>query len=92
MPPSCLSDAMDFTRQNFPRSLPYGDYSESERVVAVLDIDALAAVAADAVVRRGAACVAAVDDNGLSTFGACNGDRGRHNLLVIILLTYEYTE
>ena len=51
-----------------------GNNTEPERVVAVLDIDALAAVAADAVIRGGAAGVAAVDDNGVPTLGACYSD------------------
>ena len=48
--------------------------AESEGVVAVLDVNTLAAVAADAVVRRGSSGVAAVDGDGLAALGACNCD------------------
>lgn len=50
------------------------DDAESEGVIAILDVNALAAAAADAVVRGGSAGVAAVDDNGLPTLGACYGN------------------
>ena len=50
------------------------DDAESEGVVAVLNVDALTAVAADAVVGRGSSGVAAVDSDGLAALGACNGD------------------
>ena len=55
-------------------SSTYIDDTESERVVAVLDVNTLAAVAADAVVRRGSSSVTAVDGDGVAALGACDGD------------------
>ena len=52
----------------------YRNDSESEGVIAVLDVNVLAAVAADAVIRRGSSSVAAVDCDGLAALGGCNGD------------------
>ena len=52
----------------------YRNDAESEGVIAVLDVNALAAVAADAVIRRRSSGVAAVDSDGLAALGACNGD------------------
>ena len=52
----------------------YRNDSESEGVIAVLDVNVLAAVAADTVIRRGSSSVAAVDGDGLAALGACNGD------------------
>ena len=52
------------------------DDAESEGVIAILDINILAAVAADAIVRGGSTGVAAVDDNWLATLGACYSDVG----------------
>ncbi len=55
-------------------SSSYRNDAESEGIVAVLDVNALAAAAADAVVRRGSSGVAAVDNDRLAALGACNGD------------------
>ena len=55
-------------------SSTYIDDTESERVVAVLDVNALAAVAADAVVGGGSSGVAAVNGDWLAALGASDGD------------------
>ena len=52
----------------------YRNDAESEGVVTVLDVNALAAVAAEAVIGRGSSGVAAVNGDRLAALGASDGD------------------